>query len=398
MLTLSSTSIASTITSVRSLRYVIYPVQVLFKSCKPVPVMLFGTILGKKYPLRKYVNVIIITCGVALFMGGGTSASKADADVGGGGLGTTMIGGLLLTFSLCFDGATGAYEDKLMSVNNVEPFDLMFNIQLGKSFISFVALVVTNNLGTLVDVLSEGGAQLLVLGLTGALGQVFVFVTISKFGALNSALIGLIRKILSLVLSFILYGHTMNVFQALGLVLSITAMIANFYDKGGNKNKAITSHHEPLSDADIMQNALHGADNESRGLMDENDEQDDTDGKSALYSSAGKYSDGQIELGNISRSSTGADDESGMSFDSSDALADFDAFGNQNSNMDDSKAAQSDDFDIHVSVDRVTPIKGGTNVDEEGNLSWEEDSVDINVSVDRVTPIKSKSPISPHKW
>jgi UDP-galactose transporter B1 len=76
MLILSVTSIASTTTSVRSLRYVNYPVQVLFKSCKPVPVMLFGTILGKKYALRKYVNVIIITLGVALFMGAGSSTRK----------------------------------------------------------------------------------------------------------------------------------------------------------------------------------------------------------------------------------------------------------------------------------------------------------------------------------
>lgn len=52
--------------------------------------------------------------------------------------------------------------------------------------------------------------MLFVLGFTGAFGQVFVFVTISKFGALNCALIGLGRKILSLLLSFILYGHSMN--------------------------------------------------------------------------------------------------------------------------------------------------------------------------------------------
>jgi UDP-galactose transporter B1 len=49
--------------------------------------MLFGTILGKKYPLRKYVNVIIITTGVALFMGGGSSTRKA-----GGGSDTTLMG------------------------------------------------------------------------------------------------------------------------------------------------------------------------------------------------------------------------------------------------------------------------------------------------------------------
>jgi hypothetical protein len=29
------------------LRYVIFPIQVLAKSCKPVPVMLFGAIMGK---------------------------------------------------------------------------------------------------------------------------------------------------------------------------------------------------------------------------------------------------------------------------------------------------------------------------------------------------------------
>ena len=55
--------------------------------------------------------------------------------------------------------------------------------------------------------------------------------TISKFGALNCALIGLGRKMLSLLLSFVLYGHVMNVFQGLGLFLSLTAMVANFYEK-----------------------------------------------------------------------------------------------------------------------------------------------------------------------
>ncbi|RYH16890.1 hypothetical protein EON65_29360 [archaeon] len=55
--------------------------------------------------------------------------------------------------------------------------------------------------------------------------------TISKFGALNCALIGLGRKMLSLLLSFILYGHTLNAFQTVGLTLSLTAMIANFYEK-----------------------------------------------------------------------------------------------------------------------------------------------------------------------
>lgn len=209
--------------------------------------MIFGTILGKKYPLTKYVNVIIITTGVALFMGGGSSTRKP-----GGGSDTTLLGALMLSVSLCFDGATGAYEDKLMGNDHVEPFDLMYNIQLGKSVISFCTLVATNGLAQFFITLSHGGIMLVILGLTGALGQIFLFITISKFGALNCALIGLARKMLSLLLSFLLYGHTLNAFQTVGLTLSLAAMIANFYEKGGKMEgkKAIESDRKEAVDTE----------------------------------------------------------------------------------------------------------------------------------------------------
>lgn len=171
MFTLSLTSISSTFTSVRSLRYVIYPVQVLFKSCKPVPVMIFGIYLGKKYPLQKYVNVGIITTGVALFMGGGASSSKSEGS-NSGGMDTLLLGGMMLSVSLCFDGLTGAYEDKMMAEDHVQPFDLMYNIQLGKAVISFVCLVITNGLNEFIRTLHDGGLPLVLLGITGAIGQV----------------------------------------------------------------------------------------------------------------------------------------------------------------------------------------------------------------------------------
>lgn len=68
---LGLTSMGSTFFSVRALRYVIYPIQVLAKSCKPVPVMLMGALMGKKYPIKKYIKVVFIVGGVGLFMGGG---------------------------------------------------------------------------------------------------------------------------------------------------------------------------------------------------------------------------------------------------------------------------------------------------------------------------------------
>lgn len=141
---LGLTSMGSTFTSVRSLRFVIYPIQVLAKSCKPVPVMLMGTLMGKRYDLRKYINVVMIVIGVALFMGGGHNSKGKDDDEKSSS--SQFLGILLLFISLCFDGGTGAYEDKLMSVHSVQPFDLMYNIQLGKTILAGVSLLVSPSL------------------------------------------------------------------------------------------------------------------------------------------------------------------------------------------------------------------------------------------------------------
>mmetsp|Transcript_9383 Transcript_9383/g.13316 ORF Transcript_9383/g.13316 Transcript_9383/m.13316 type:complete len:457 (+) Transcript_9383:166-1536(+) len=231
---LGMTSMGSTFFSVRSLRYVIYPIQVLAKSCKPVPVMIMGAFMGKKYPLRKYLNVILIVGGVGLFMGGGSKGGKSSGDSEEISSSSQIIGGILLFISLCFDGGTGAYEDKLMAVHSVGPFNLMYNIQLGKTIIAGVSLLVLNQVHIFVQMCQEMGFLLVALGLTGAMGQVFIFVTISKFGALTCSIIGLARKVTTLVASIYFYGHHLNGIQATGLFISVGAMAMNFWGKKGN--------------------------------------------------------------------------------------------------------------------------------------------------------------------
>jgi solute carrier family 35 (UDP-galactose transporter), member B1 len=290
---LGLTSMGSTWCSVRSLRYVIYPIQVLAKSCKPVPVMLAGTILGKRYPLRKYFNVALIVGGVAMFMGGGDGdgAAKKEGVAAAGhgddpaseGSPSQMIGILLLFISLSFDGFTGtcacavvvcgvlvggddgfdvmcfafragqcrpdsdvsvpsltsssagSYEDKLMAVHSVQPFDLMYNIQLGKTILAGIGLVVFNQLHIFIQMVQDMGLMLVALGLSGAIGQVFIFVTIAKFGALTCSIIGLARKITTLVASIYFYGHTLNSVQFAGLAISVGSMVMNFMGKSKAK-------------------------------------------------------------------------------------------------------------------------------------------------------------------
>ncbi|KAG5181184.1 UAA transporter family-domain-containing protein [Tribonema minus] len=297
MVVLGFTSMGSTFTSVRSLRYVIYPVQVLAKSCKPIPVMLMGAAMGKKYPLKKYVNVIMIVCGVAMFMGGGKGAGKSGADAGG-----QVLGLLLLFMSLCFDGGTGAYEDKLMCKHHVGPFDLMFNIQFAKMLLAGLGLIIFGQINYFFSMVQETGFVLLLLGMTGALGQVFIFVTISKFGALTCSIIGLARKILTLVASIVIYGHAVNLLQGTGLALAVAAMVINFTDKGGKKkgNSGGAQADTAASDAQQRQWSEQEVTDSSsavelKSLLAHEDEEDDPDAAEAGRISAAAAAEAALQ-------------------------------------------------------------------------------------------------------
>ena len=194
--------------------------------------MLMGALMGKKYPVRKYINVALIVGGVALFMGGGDQKKKGGGAGAEGASGTAQLFGLLLLFiSLCFDGGTGAYEDKLMSVHSVQPFDLMFNIQLGKTILAGIGLLVLNQIHIFLQMIQDMGFLLVALGLTGALGQVFIFITIAKFGALTCSIIGLARKVTTLVASIWYFGHHINSIQFIGLAISVLSMVMDFFGK-----------------------------------------------------------------------------------------------------------------------------------------------------------------------
>ena len=88
-----------------ALRYVSYPTQVLGKSCKMVPVMAGGVVLGgKKYSGFEYFQVFLITLGVCIFnlMG---KKKKGGED--------SLLGLCLIGFSLVMDAVTGGLQDKV---------------------------------------------------------------------------------------------------------------------------------------------------------------------------------------------------------------------------------------------------------------------------------------------
>ncbi|CAF0968723.1 unnamed protein product [Adineta steineri] len=61
----SFTYLFAMLSSNYALEFVSYPMQVLGKSAKPVPVMLLGVLIARKrYPLKKYLYVLLIVFGM----------------------------------------------------------------------------------------------------------------------------------------------------------------------------------------------------------------------------------------------------------------------------------------------------------------------------------------------
>jgi UDP-galactose transporter B1 len=99
-----------------SLAHIDYITFILAKSCKLLPVMfLHITLFQKRYPLYKYLVVLAVTSGVAVFTlhaGAKSKPSKASANPDR----NMPWGLLLLSINLLFDGLTNTTQDYIFQL------------------------------------------------------------------------------------------------------------------------------------------------------------------------------------------------------------------------------------------------------------------------------------------
>lgn len=165
------------VSSNMALRWVPYPTQVVGKSAKPIPVMLLGVLIGRKsYSLQRYFFVLLIVVGVVLFMMKDSKASQGPATDSVG------IGEVLLFLSLAMDGLTGAIQERMRAASSPSAQHMMLSMNSWSTGILFVGLVLS---GELFEFIYFAGKypyvllQLASLAVTGALGQLFIFMMVN---------------------------------------------------------------------------------------------------------------------------------------------------------------------------------------------------------------------------
>nr|AKN21643.1 slc35b-3 [Schmidtea mediterranea] len=219
----SLTYIGAMFASNYSLQHVNYPTQVLGKSAKPIPVMILGVLWAKKsYPLRKYGFVFMITLGVMLFLMKDFSSFKlSNSSVIG-------FGEILLLISLAFDGITGAVQDDLRTKYNVRAYDLMLNMNLWSLVYLFPAILISKEFTVFAQFIIKHPEILtwvVGFGLTSALGQIFIFASITNFGPLMTSIVTTTRKFFTILASVIIFQNPMNFIQGIGTGLVFLGLV-----------------------------------------------------------------------------------------------------------------------------------------------------------------------------
>jgi len=209
-----------------SLKYVSFAVQMLGKSFKMMPVMLWGmAISGKQYGLTDWLVAAGITAGVTEFLMTGPTASPNDQ-------GNSVRGLLMLVAFLALDGLTSTMQEKLFKEHKTSKYNQMLYINLLSCCVSIITLVSSGTLAPSVAFCASHGRFVLDASLLSASavgGQFFIYSQVKEFGALVFAATMNVRQVVSIIISYVTYKHSITPLQIVGLFLCFFALFYKSY-------------------------------------------------------------------------------------------------------------------------------------------------------------------------
>eukprot|EP00474_Spongospora_subterranea_P008821 CRZ09279.1 hypothetical protein [Spongospora subterranea] len=227
-LMISSAYIGAMLSSNMALRFVNYPTQVLGKSCKMIPVMLMGVFINKKrYRKREYIQVLLISLGISIFMGFQGSSDKRDAV-------QRIEGVALLLISLFLDGFTGPLQERVISNHRPSVHGMMFGTNVYAIPICLGIMIFQGTFGEALSFVQKYPMVLRDIGefcIFSALGQNVIFLTMFRFDSLILTTITTTRKFFTIMFSVLWFGNAINAMQWVGVTGVFAGLGLNIYSK-----------------------------------------------------------------------------------------------------------------------------------------------------------------------
>merc|ERR1719414_2127686 len=158
---------------------------------------------------------IVVTGGVTEFLCTGPTKSSTDK-------GSSFKGLLLLLAFLALDGLTSTMQEKLFKEHRVSKYNQMAYVNFLSSIVSLITLFTTRTAGPAFGFCGDHGDFLrdaFFLSIAAVGSQFFIFSHIKEFGALVLAATMNVRQVVSIVISYVRFGHHITWGQVVGLFL-----------------------------------------------------------------------------------------------------------------------------------------------------------------------------------
>eukprot|EP00048_Salpingoeca_helianthica_P023813 m.27362 g.27362 ORF g.27362 m.27362 type:complete len:344 (+) comp9010_c0_seq1:147-1178(+) len=184
-----------------ALMYLNYPTQIMFKSCKPLPVMLGSMVLQKKrYSLVNIGGAALMCAGLVVFTLANVSVQPAF----------NVFGVFIICLSLLADAVIGNVQESLMRTGGVTGTEMIFRSYLLGSVLLAFYCAVTGELQsglyiTFTSPFVVTMVPVILFSITGYFGLSLVLVLIKSHGAFIAVTVTNLRKLVTMILSFILF-------------------------------------------------------------------------------------------------------------------------------------------------------------------------------------------------
>lgn len=179
-----------------------------------------------RFPAYKYFVALVVTGGVITFTLAKSSSKKSNND------GQTVLGMAQLFFSMVLDGLTNSTQDQLFktqkglkakyTVNGTVLMCVLNSFMFVITLLYALTFKFEKEINIPIEFINkypEVLKDILIFGVFGSCGQIFVFIILEKFDSIILVTATVTRKMLSMVLSVILFGHSLNAQQIAGVAL-----------------------------------------------------------------------------------------------------------------------------------------------------------------------------------
>lgn len=226
ILVISFSNVFASTCQYEALKYVSFPVQMLGKSFKMMPVMLWGMVISNKsYKLIDWLTALAVTGGVVEFLMTGPISSSSEQ-------GTQFKGLLLLLCFLALDGITSPMQERLFKTYEVSKYSQMLYVNSFSLIVSLSTLFGSGGFGSAMSFIQIHPKLLLdatYLSATAVSGQWFIYSLISYAGALPFAAVMNVRQMTSILFSYAVNGHVITLLQMVGLGMVFAALFYKSY-------------------------------------------------------------------------------------------------------------------------------------------------------------------------